>query len=272
VRLPARPLAGIAAGVTVLALSTAPLGCWLARSFDVLDCPSCDAGGATDSGNADAPSGNPCTNGSALLCENFEHGLSTRTWTQSLTGSASYARVDSSRKERGTSSLRAHIDADGSNGPAATIRATLTLPDTFFARSYVYAASPGIATNANKGYLTTLTMKSPNYDTLELRVEGPANARTFAFGNSLVNMFVTSQTAVPFDDWTCIEWEITPTQTRIWVGGNELVDISVPTTTDPVVQMFFGWSISGAAPGPADVWTDEIIVAPTRVGCLVFQE
>jgi hypothetical protein len=179
--------------------------------------------------------------------------------------------VDSSRNERGTSSLHAHIDADGSNGSQAMIRATRALPGTSFARWYVYAAAPGIATNANRGFLALFTM-SPNYDTLELRVEGPANGRTFGFGNSLDGTFVTSQTTVPFDAWTCIEWEIAPQGTDLWVNGAELGDISVATTTQPVLQMLFGWSISGVAPGPADVWIDEIIVTPARVGCSVFQE
>jgi hypothetical protein len=276
VRLLARPLAGIAAGVAALVAATASSGCWLTRSFDVLDCTTtCDAGpadtGKPEDTGTDAASANPCTNGSAFLCENFEHGLSASMWTQSLAGSASTVSVDSSRKERGTSSLHSHIDADGSSGQSAKIRASISLPGTFFARWYVYAASPGIATNANVGYPETFAMR-PNYDTLELRVEGPANARTFGFGNSLGNTFVTSKTPVPFDAWTCIEWQITPQQTYIWVNGTELGDISVATTTQPVVQMFFGWSILGAAPGPADVWTDEIIVALARVGCSVFQE
>ena len=259
-------------------------GCWLVRSNGDLDPPpAMDASSASDAapdaeGGVEAgPLG--CTVGD-ILCDDFEHGIASF-WQNNDFPLSSTTTIDSTMAAHGKSSMHAHIEPPNGNpmgAPQAFIFAdqgtTTPLPAKFNVRFFVYAKSAQLM-DKRADVNALVVMFEPNMDAVELRVAGPAMAKTFAFGNYYDNVNTVSATPFPFDAWHCVEWGVTPDGVQVWLDDTAIADLTVTTTVKAVNGEMFGFLPEVqtlTAPDPQDIWYDEIVIASSRVGCQAFQE
>ncbi len=263
--------------------SAAFCGCWLVKSNGDLDPPPDVSEGGAEGGAVDAHFATACDAGN-ILCEDFEHGLSSF-WSQdTYPPDSSTVVVETTKAEHGTHSLHAHVDMVGTNlagPPAATIGvdqgSAVTLPMPFWVRFFVWAEAGGLLeTRPDDSAVATLYQRDANMDIIEVRASGAAMAKTFAIANTADNSLATSMTPFPLASWHCLEWQVTQTGLTLWLDGMQLKDLNATTKPLPVSFEEFGWASDAFNPFTSmvgqDVWIDEIIISTQRVGCTTFQE
>lgn len=98
-----------------------------------------------------------------------------------------------------------------------------------------------------------------------------------------------SASRLPVAEWACVEWHfvVARNEMELWLDGSELTDLHVAeratgpgasclSTQDlggrwlapPAFQsLYFGWERYASSENDQNVWFDDIVVSPTRVGC-----
>jgi len=91
---------------------------------------------------------------------------------------------------------------------------------------------------------------------------------------------VAQSIPLPVNQWTCVEFGITGSELRTWVGGSEVPGLHADGTPTPDVDAQWGRR-AGWRPAPADfrlgwesygngddtLWFDDVVVAASRIGC-----
>jgi hypothetical protein len=141
----------------------------------------------------------------------------------------------------------------------------------FFVRVYMFLPAPA-PTDDSPRIIGALQPASP-YEGVAVNLE---NGRFTTF-NSIPSgtLFKTSTTALPTNQWACVEWEVmvgTPGYMKLWLNGVEVTALGVSQDTEVVPamsQVVLGYYFAGPPVNlPArDLWIDEVIVDGARIGC-----
>lgn len=231
---------------------------------------------ADGDGRGDACAGEPTDAGrvastcpviGALQCEGFE------TDGGPLELQEVYTTVirDDGRWARGARSARLHVDP--TTGTLATYGRFLdrtSLPrGEWYARFFVYlesASKPEGASLFEARYSST-------YETLGLLLGGGDRLTLERTGGGSLSL--PADTALPLDRWVCVEIGVAQTSAvadvHVWVDDVEVPELHPDggvTNTPTYDQLLFGLAWYSQTAHPAvDVWTDELLVMTSRVGC-----
>ncbi|HZS37798.1 MAG TPA: thrombospondin type 3 repeat-containing protein [Polyangia bacterium] len=196
----------------------------------------------------------------ALLCEDFEsNSLSTNGWTVSNLHSGDSVAIDTTRPHAGARSLHAVGATLGSMHIAAIDRA-ISLPATFAVRQWMYVSSdPGPSSFMLQLYTDTIGVSVGKGDNGNWVV-------TEDFGSSTTD----HTTSLPFTlgAWTCVEFVVTGGATQrfqVYADNQLLADFN-PTQSYAFNNFYTGYA--RIPPSSAtELFVDDIVIAPTRVGC-----
>jgi hypothetical protein len=230
-----------------------------------------DAGTAADSGSIIAPGGpSLCTTAGFLFCDGFEGTLSA--WVIDTSGGE--ASIDTTRAFRGTHSLHAHTDAlTGGSMPfqKAYVDHLQTLPQTLFARAFLYIPSP-YGSQSAAGVLNVFE-PIPPYAGAEIDLLPNTNRLAYnGFNDPSLNGNIASSAALTLDAWHCLEMEIDGAGRAFhaYLDNVELADLAHDLAgTAPILgalQVGLGFS-QASAQAAADLWVDEVAVNGSRIGC-----
>jgi hypothetical protein len=80
-----------------------------------------------------------------------------------------------------------------------------------------------------------------------------------------------SQTKIPVGEWACIEWEVSQGgahgDLRVRLNGAELTDAAMTNVPLITIEEFWFGLYPETAPGPIDLWYDEIAIDSKPIGC-----
>lgn len=243
------------------------------------------AGGSSGAGTGGAaPPPNACASPNILLCEDFESGaIAPGRW--SVTQDSATVEVTTGKAARGTHSLLVHVSNKLSGGDnVGYIYSKKTFPlsgATLFIRALVYV--PSAVPDRHYSVMEARGTKNPDGsypgyglnlvpDLVEL--DKPSVFRTLRYtvlGPS--SQAKNSSQRVPYDQWTCFEWELRGTTNDLYFN---LDDKAVPSmtvkgwTAPAGVRLYFGERTvhdEPKYPDGFDLWIDEILVSTQKIGC-----
>ena len=203
------------------------------------------------------------------LCDGFEAGIDTQTWT-----AQSGVTLDSTMAHRGTSSVHSHIAATAPGTQVyAMLYQTKTLPlgdPIVYVRAY-FRLSALPATNNHMEAITVLQSAGGAGDYLFVQPDALYVYSQFSLA------VMSNATLPPVGTWFCALWTLdrsTSSNGSITLAGDEPGTTLTSTQTDGVPsvdEMAFGIGFSAnnvKTTQPAlDVWVDDIIVTNTPVTC-----
>jgi len=216
-----------------------------------------------------------CDAANVIFCDGFEsQTIAPTKWSQHLLG-ATTLKVDSSRAYRGQFSLHVHMTPPQAGGymHGYLTEIASTAPKTMFMRAFVWVASstprynPTILLTAQQAQQTNRLADVALNETYMLR-DGH---------NVPPGVYQQSGTALPLDDWACVEWQLSndpsdggTLEERVWISDYEVDGLHV--ANDGITPAFVtpGIGVMTIPPAdsiPFDVWYDEIIIDDKRIGC-----
>ncbi len=229
-----------------------------------------------------------CATANVQLCEGFETGsLDPNTWKVIGTPPT----IDSVQTARGLKAL--HIKQSG-DGPSY-IEETRTFPaknNTYFGRAFVWFATLA-GPPMNYAHWTFIGAVGTNVSG-EIRVSGQFQNGKNLFGVGTDNRvddagtgdwttsdtdFNGNPTAVPTNQWLCIEWlhKGDTNETRLYWNAVEHPSLHTTATTNggngnPYIlpdftSVWLGWQEYQPSTLQFDMWLDEIAIDPSRIGC-----
>jgi len=229
------------------------------------------AGGGGPGGASDFGIGGPsrCSAAGVALCESFEDGLSSSTWTTMKAGDSMLA-VDSGRAARGSKALHFKTTA----GDFAYITETETFPatnNTLYGRMFVWFEDDITTT----GHFSL--------------AEGGGGTETEARFGGQFQVFGVGNDGGPSGDWTdaddrkkvipsktwiCAEFELKgdTNEFRVWWDDQPRTALSTGATKHQGYVMptfkslWFGWWMYNMKE-PQEIWIDEIAVDFKPIGC-----
>jgi len=225
----------------------------------------CDAGvDAADTGAAYAfcaPTVVKNCGGSTLdQCTDFESGLG---WTPFSQNTAAVA-IDTTTSCRGTKSLHATVG----NTTASPARGDVYETQTFasgtqpiWMRAFVYLPSA----SANKTALFLFAADGQGGSIVGVG----ASSGFVQIENNVALQTRTSATPFPVDRWVCLELELAPNNTSVWLDDVQLTDLSATEKTSPSPSSgIVGTGIIATGNAPAEVWIDNAAVSTKApIGC-----
>ena len=263
------------------------------------DAGAADSGAAGDGGrdystDRAAFFGNSrCADAGVQLCEDFESGMiNPAIWTTQGTKPV----VDTMEHARGTHAL--HITQQG-NGLSYIVEST-TFPEannTYFGRVFVYFKSlPAPTADGGMPYAHwTMLAGSGTGVPGEIRVSGQLQNGKNLFGVGTDNQTDSgtgdwtnsdndpkgSPTAVPLNQWLCIEWmhKGDTNETQFWWDATLHPSLSTtssmhggnknPYLLPQFKQVWVGWQEYQTSSELFELWVDEIAIDSRRIGCVL---
>jgi hypothetical protein len=234
--------------------------------------------GTGDAGSADARRADAAADGvlattcgtfTSQECDGFEGSSVDPKWTlDTANGSIT---IDTTRAYRGSSSVHLHIDpTTGSSNPRATLYGVGGLQPAITGRIYfrvwMWIATPLTPTIFNQ------MINAAN--TAGQGISMGSRNGVLANNNYTDTTYAESATALPFDRWTCLQFEMPSNTTgdiRMFVDGTELTDATLTkTTAQPAPShVFMGLEWVGSPTGypAADAWMDEMVIDTSPTTC-----
>lgn len=217
-----------------------------------------------------APPASGCAAAGVAFCDGFEAGVIDPHWN-GLSQTNGTVTVDNTRAYRGTWSLHLHNNALAAKATAdVELNEGQTFPSThFFVRAYVFVPS---AFGSTQGDFILAEQAATPYKGVAL---GLVNS-TFQTDNSIGGVTKTSTTAMPRDQWVCVEWEVqlgASGSTALLVNGQAATNLggTQNLSITPAVSELGLALVTTAPPSssvPArDLWFDEVMVNATAIGC-----
>jgi len=207
-----------------------------------------------DAGDSDAQAAIACP-GPFVLCEDFENGIDTTTWTKSGTQA-----IDATRAHRGTHSIK----FSANNSLLRTTKPFPQLANDLWARVFVYMDQTPPDSNssyswaAGNGGVTRTGFR-------HTRNSGGYNFPMHDFTN-------TDTQAWPLNQWVCVEWHyqsdpVTGMGTQdYWADGvSRPVMYFGPHPMPAFTYFWIGMYLFGAT--PYNMWMDDLVLDSKRVGC-----
>lgn len=241
----------------------------------------------------------PCPPG-ALVCDDFEayppgDDLAPHWRTQTIGGEV---RVDGSRPFRGRQGLHVTVTASPPDEPKRTHGGPLR------AASIVKQGAPlfPLPGNAFHGRAMIWLVKMPpggvhfsNFEAVGRTPDGSVvkYGEGGMFGKLMVGYTVrphhefdpptidcarTAPTGVPEGRWVCAEWQFDGPRAALhyWFDGvpQTAVDVEggggrcpVPWVAPVFDELYIGWRHSQPSSIPVEMWIDDVVVGPGRIGC-----
>jgi hypothetical protein len=234
---------------------------------------------ANDAGPSDCPPG-------AFFCDDFESEQSvTPKWDVESFTAPNAIGISTDHAHSGTHSLHIAVNDDGGTNPSAFLTLTKALGTTFAAgstfamRAFVYAP---VAQSAESWF--TLSRQSSGGNITFTNHVDPAHCASatepclLAYRANDGNWEIAS--SVNFNDtlsqWVCVEWVMS-----IGDAGAVAAYLATSpyTTSAPLFSTTENDVLTGGAfdslsvgyeyaDGPQEMYVDDVVVAPSRVGCL----
>jgi len=234
-----------------------------------------ESGGATSGGTGGVSGAGQCPPGA--LCDGFESGALGSVWDTNLDHGS--VTIDAVHVHRGTHALHAHIENTAGNWAQAyaSERTTFSGAATYV-RLFVFvpASTPG----GLEFYLGVIEQQTDPYGGLNLQVSPTRMLGQSSFELAPARFAEDSTSALTWDHWACVEWEVAPTsslaaggtggEAKIYLNGSELAQAGLPNL---VVSPGFGQlgiGVEGRQDPrlPAiDVWLDDVVIADQFIGC-----
>jgi len=224
-------------------------------------------GGQLDSGapSPEAGGASLCATAGLLFCDGFESGLAQ--WGADAVGG--HSSPDGAHVFRGKQALHASVDAIPQTGSAwARQQHNQVWPSDVFVRVFLYQASPLPASTYD--FVELVGGFGPPYAGVELRGQRPDNLAATTFVSPQMNW--GSATALPLDQWACLEMEMDATSAtfRAWLNDAQVADMTQTFTPPPptygILKVGMAY-FQAAAQGPTELWIDEVAVDGARIGC-----
>lgn len=273
-----RPSAWMSARLSSLLAILLANGCLLTTSLaglsgDVNVGSASDARADTNPNQDDGASPEPsaaCPAG--MFCEDFESGIDPAKWQTLVVGQGTLV-ADGSRAHRGLRALHMHqppvaVAGDQLISLSQLPRTRLAGMNEIWSRVYINLAAP---VQASFLHLFEISQSSGALDTLEVSVNNQGRLALGPFRGTTVD----TTTRLRLDAWVCVEWHIVVASAGLGslaVDGVDVAETLTSGTAGPPGPGFFDFRFgrygSGAVDAVArDVWYDDLIVGPTRVGC-----
>jgi hypothetical protein len=235
-----------------------------------------EGGPAVDAGRAACP---------GLFCEDFESGsLDTSVWTRTSVSPGNAITVQGANVAHGAWAARFHAVGGTSLAMMFDDRVPAALEKHYFGRMYYFATDFPSESGGHSAYVTATNGATgfPYHDHhLEvgsyLDTKGPIWQLTYWTGDG--PEYIGAGGSIPKGKWFCLEWEFndSPDQIAVWVDGDGAKQGAAfrnihDGSTDLVGKLgtlgvgFRTWHPMGAP--DIDVYVDDIVLAPDRVGCL----
>lgn len=208
-----------------------------------------------------------CANANVLLCESFENGLDSATWTVSKPSTATVV-VDDLRAARGTKAL--HLKANGVTAQMIRLRKIFPVKDNvLYGRMFVYledAVGNGHFSFAEGAGTVSRDVARWGGISGVLGVGsdgGPSGDWTD-----------TDNKRIPAKQWMCLEflfdgttngfkgWWDDEERTRLRSGMNRHAAYRTPLFN----SLWFGWFLYNT-PEAQELWIDEIAIDSNPIGC-----
>jgi hypothetical protein len=209
-----------------------------------------------------------CATAGVLLCESFENGLDTATWT-AMTGVDETIGVDDSRAFRGSKSLHVKV---ANAAHLASISETKTFPianNVLYARMFLW-----FDTFTTGVHFTIAEAPQPGGGSYA-RFGGQGGKFGVGTDHGASGDWLQQDTApVPTKRWTCVEFAFRgdTNEFQVWLDDVDRPALHVGRTQYPKFtlpafsSLWFGWqTYSNQAPG--ELWIDEIAIDSKPIGC-----
>jgi hypothetical protein len=214
----------------------------------------------------------------AVLCDDFEHGLSPAVWTVDAYSNA-VVEVQSDRVAHGRSAAHFRVDTSGGSAFITNTTAPAALPDHIYGRAYLYV-SPD-TNGPHTDFFEVLTTDASRLWELQISAGGSALGINYVWWNSDTGAGPMSGEApnglgpMPANVWLCLSWEWVRTpqlQTNVWVSGissGGQAYVNSPPYEEPFHQLRFGINQFAARSGSdLDVYIDDVVLDRHPIGCL----
>ncbi|MFT3838290.1 MAG: hypothetical protein QM723_15005 [Myxococcaceae bacterium] len=231
-------------------------------------------GGSATGGGVGGGGANTCTStgssaacpSNALYCDNFNDATLRDAWANEQVNGTIAPSADC--VFQGGRALRSQL-----NAVAATVAAHATvseadsgtpLPGTQFLRAMIRLQSPAPGPAVK---LIGVHQGEPGTGAVAMSYEG-GNLSLSATGGTITNATVP----FPLDTWVCVEWQLdegSPGVTKVWLDGGSTTAIEGSFTVTQLKTITLGAQLGdhGDPASATDLYFDELVVAPTRVGC-----
>ncbi len=248
--------------------------------------PSQDA--ASEAGTGACPAG-------ALLCDDFERYLApadlAAAWK--VTATMATVTVDTSKPHAGAKGL--HISSPGGTPVGTLIKENAPLfpiaGNVFYGRMMMWLTkAPTGAVHWNNvqsaGYMagTTQWSKYGWGGMYGVILAGYTIRTNMTDANAVIDCSKPSKMGLPEKQWTCLEWQFdgVGNQMHLWLDGALLADADIIKTGTQCVtpkppndtwqaptfaNLTLGWAQYQQSNTPIEFWMDDLVIAPTRVGC-----
>jgi hypothetical protein len=194
------------------------------------------------------------------VCDGFENGLAA--WSVESSGGGAVA-TDRAHVFRGNFAMHAQLGPVTTTGAVmqAVVQRTQAWPEPMFIRFFVYMPSPSPTSAA-----VLLDLNTAAGGMLLLLLGGGGQITLESFG--LPDAGSATSTAMPLDQWVCIEEELDGSSVTLYRNGTRILTKAFPVPTQGIV-MDLGLTYDfGQMNDPAhEAWFDEFAVDTTRVGC-----
>jgi len=213
----------------------------------------------------------PCPTG-AYFCDDFESAALASTW--SLDASDGTAVIETTAAH-GHGALHVHVASHaGARAMAQNGSFFPVAGNSFYARAYVRLASPAPTVHVG--------MIDASGESIEIRLGlGPTLLPNYSGPGVEYGSWAADPPLMPVDAWTCLEWAVlddpSSNHDRLlyWIDGTEQTAHEIDGTgTDawrvPVLdRVEIGLILyhDDAAGMAHDAWYDDLVIAPSRVGC-----
>jgi hypothetical protein len=203
---------------------------------------------------------------SGPLCDGFENGRMNFWNMPVIMGSGSKVEIVGDKFARGTHSLHVAtgaIPADMAGLVIATLNETTYIPDTLFARTFVYVPS---SFDSNIAGAIMILENQTTFAQIEVSVENQG----LSVYDSIDGMKYTPQATLSYDSWHCIELEVqrgTPGAINLWIDDAPVLSKGGVATNGNFNMLAVG--LTDTLPGSPgrELWLDEVAVDGQRITC-----
>jgi hypothetical protein len=209
----------------------------------------------------------------SALCLDFEHTLSTTTWT--TVQSNATAVVATTYAHSGTHALHVHLDSVASamsaGGYLTETQTFATPPSAFHVRAFILFPAPP---PQNVVPIFVAQQTASPFGTMDFELN-QAHYAMYDYFAATTN-YTETTSSFPTGTWQCIEWTVqigSPGTLGLAVNGQALTANEIHDTTastPSLAELAIGGQLNNTstqASPVVDLWLDDIVVSDSLIGC-----